>query len=125
MSDGQSVLIVDDDDAFRERLARAFKERGYAVRTAPDGDTAIRLAAEESPELAIVDLRMPGPSGIDVVKALHANDATSKIVVLTGYGSVTTVVDAMHHGELPAKADRYGIAVCSTRRPQGGCARHP
>lgn len=98
MTDEKSLLLVDDDEAFRERLARALKARGYAVRTAPDGDTAIRLAQEDSPELALVDLKMPGPSGLDVVRALHKNDATTKIVVLTGFGSVSTVVEAMKLG---------------------------
>lgn len=98
MSDAKSLLIVDDDDAFRERLGQAFVERGYLVRTAADGARALVLAAEESPELALVDLKMTGMSGIDLVRALHGNDATTRIIVLTGYGSVATVVDAMHGG---------------------------
>ena len=61
---GPSLLLVDDDAVFRERLARAFRERGWEVRTAGTADTALELAREDSPECAVVDLRMPGKSGL-------------------------------------------------------------
>ncbi|NLY95298.1 MAG: response regulator transcription factor [Myxococcales bacterium] len=93
-----TILLVDDDETFRKRLARALTERGYVVREAPDGEAAIASAREESPELALVDLRMPGPSGLEVVKALHALDPSTKIVVLTGYGSIATALDAVRLG---------------------------
>src|SRR5690606_10014170 len=94
----QTLLVVDDDERFRTRLARAFRERGFAVREAADGAAALALAREESPELAVVDLRMPGASGLEVVRALHALDPTTRIVVLTGYGSIATAVEAMRLG---------------------------
>jgi two-component system, response regulator RegA len=93
-----TILLVDDDDTFRRRLARALAERGFVVREARDGESALASARDESPELALVDLRMPGPSGLDVVKALHALDASTKIVVLTGYGSIATALDAVRLG---------------------------
>ncbi|HEY1097479.1 MAG TPA: response regulator [Myxococcota bacterium] len=95
---GRSLLIVDDDDVFRERLAKSFAARGYDVRTAADGAVALQLAQQESPELALVDLRMPGPSGLDVVEALAGIDAATRVVVLTGWGSVPTAVDALKKG---------------------------
>jgi two-component system response regulator RegA len=98
VSDGASILLVDDDDVFRERLAEALRARGLSVRTASDGESALSLARDESPEVAFVDLRMPGLSGLDVVQALHAIDPDTRVVVLTGYGSVGTVVDAMKLG---------------------------
>jgi two-component system response regulator RegA len=106
----QSLLVVDDDDPFRARLARAFRERGFVVREARDGDEALALAREESPELAVVDLRMPGAGGLDVVRGLHEIDPTTRIVVLTGYGSIATAVEAMrlgavHYVAKPADAD--------------------
>lgn len=108
--DAQTLLVVDDDDVFRRRLARAFAERGFAVREAADGDAALVLARAESPELAVVDLRMPGPGGLDVVRGLHEVDPTTRIVVLTGYGSIATAVEAMrlgavHYVAKPADAD--------------------
>ncbi len=93
-----SILIVDDDEVYRNRLARAFADRGYDVRTGSDYDTAVVAATEESPELAVVDLKMPGKSGLELVKALHEIDASTKIVVLTGYGSIATAIDAMRLG---------------------------
>ena len=85
-STGKSVLVVDDEEVFRTRLARALENRGYEVSCAADGDEALRLARTDSPEYAVVDLRMPKMSGLELVRALRALDATTRIVVLTGYG---------------------------------------
>ena len=105
-----SMLIVDDDEVYRNRLARAFVDRGYDVRTASDYDTAVTAASSESPELAVVDLKMPGKSGLELVKALHEIDPATKTVVLTGYGSIATAIDAVRLGATyylskPADAD--------------------
>ncbi|HEY0465101.1 MAG TPA: response regulator, partial [Polyangiaceae bacterium] len=61
----RSVLVVDDDDVFRTRLGKAFQDRGFDVRTAPSALEAVRLAQQDSPEFAVVDLRMPGASGLE------------------------------------------------------------
>lgn len=98
MSDAQTFLVVDDDETFRERLARALRKRGYEVRTAPDGETAVALARDDSPELAVVDLRMPGMSGLELLRALHELDPTTKVVLLTGWGSIATAIEAMRLG---------------------------
>ena len=105
-----SILIVDDDEVYRTRLARAFVDRGYDVRTAQDYDSAVVVATEESPELAVVDLKMPGKSGLELVKALSEIDPATKTVVLTGYGSIATAIDAVRLGATyylskPADAD--------------------
>lgn len=94
----RSVLVVDDDDVFRTRLGKAFQDRGFEVRTAPSAELAIRLAHQDSPEFAVVDLRMPGASGLDVVRELHAIDPATAIVMLTGYGSIATAVEAVRAG---------------------------
>ena len=98
IDEAASFLIIDDDDVFRERLARALSERGFAVRDARDGAAALLAAKAESPEYAIVDLRMPGMSGLDVVKELRALDEHTRILMLTGWGSVPTAVEAMRLG---------------------------
>lgn len=105
-----SMLIVDDDEVYRNRLARAFVDRGYDVRTAQDYDTAVAAAQHESPEFAVVDLKMPGKSGLELVKALVEIDPSTKSVVLTGYGSIATAIDAVRLGATyylskPADAD--------------------
>ena len=94
----RSVLVVDDDDVFRTRLGKAFHDRGFDVRMAHSAAEAIRLALQDSPEFAVVDLRMPGASGLDVVRELHAIDPASVIVMLTGYGSIATAVEAVRAG---------------------------
>ena len=66
-----SILLVDDDAILRERLAQAIRARGYDVRTAGNADEAMREAERDSPEMAVVDLKMPGGSGIDVLRSLR------------------------------------------------------
>ena len=93
-----SLLLVDDDGVYRERLAKAMTARGYEVRTAADTEAAVALAEAESPELALLDLRMPGESGLDLLRRLKAIDPTTKILMLTGYGSITTALEAVRLG---------------------------
>lgn len=93
-----SILLVDDDAVFRDRLARALAARGLDVWAADGPEEALARAREETPEYALVDLRMPGGSGLDLVQALHALDATTRIVVLTGYGSIATALAAVRLG---------------------------
>ncbi|UJR86485.1 response regulator transcription factor [Sandaracinus amylolyticus] len=105
-----SILVVDDDDVLRERLARALAQRGLAVRTARDADEAASLAHAESPELALVDLRMPGPSGLALIRTLLEIDPHTRVVVLTGYGSIATALEAVrlgavHYLQKPADVD--------------------
>jgi len=90
-----SILLVDDDENFRERMARALRDRGHDVRTAGSPEEADRLAREDSPECAVVDLRMPGGSGLDVVSSLRSIDPATAVVVLTGYGSIATAMDEL------------------------------
>ena len=108
--DRPSILIVDDDEVYRTRLARAFVDRGYDVHTAHDYDSAVALAQHDSPEFAVVDLKMPGKSGLELVKALGEIDPSTKSIVLTGYGSIANAIDAVRLGAAyylskPADAD--------------------
>jgi two-component system response regulator RegA len=105
-----SLLIVEDDAVLRGRLARAFRERGFEVREAPSGEVALQLAENDPPEHAVVDLRMPGMSGLDVVQGLKRADPSTVVVVLTGYGSIATALEAVrlgatHYLTKPADAD--------------------
>jgi two-component system response regulator RegA len=113
-----SILLVDDDDVFRKRLGRAFADRGHDVRLAANYDEALASARADSPQFAVVDLKMPGRSGLDVVRDLKAVDPTTRIVVLTGYGSIATAVDAVKLGAtqyLPKPADADEILAALTR----------
>lgn len=121
---GASVLVVDDDETYRARLVRALQSREYEAQGAPDGETAVALARKESPEYAVVDLRMPGISGLDVVRELKAIDATTNVVVLTGYGSIATALEsvrlgATHYLTKPADVDDIVAAWDRARQPPG------
>lgn len=107
---GQSILVVDDDDLLRQQLARAFERRGLEVRTAANIAEAKALITEESPELAVVDFKMPDGSGMKLLELLHQVDPTTKSVMLTGYGLIATAIDAVRLGatyflQKPADAD--------------------
>ena len=129
MSDAQTLLIVDDNEIFRDRLARAFADRGYEVRTAENHEQAIDAADDDSPEWAIVDLRMPGKNGLEVVRDLVDIDEQTKIVVLTGYGSIATAIDAVRLGAInylqkPADADDIIAAFSRGENPPMSGAEH-
>jgi two-component system response regulator RegA len=104
------LLLVDDDDTFRGVLSAALARRGYKVATAADAAEAIALAGGQRFDYAVVDLRMPGPSGLTVVEALVRDQPGIRIVVLTGYASIATAVEAIklgavHYLTKPADAD--------------------
>jgi len=105
-----SLLLVDDDVVFCQVLSAALTRRGFMVSVAHHVDAALHLAAQDPPEYAVVDLKMPGPSGLVLVEKLTALDGHTRIVVLTGYASIATAVEAIKLGAIhyltkPADAD--------------------
>lgn len=117
------MLIVDDDDRLRAALMRAFKLRCWDALAAAGMDEAIRLAEQLSPDLVTVDLRMPGENGLSIVRELRALDSTTFILVLTGYGSIATAMDAVrlgadHYMSKPADADQILAAFDSAGNVQ-------
>ena len=95
-----SIILVDDDDFFRKRLGRAFLKRDYQVFLAADYNEAMLTIRENRPELAVIDLRMPVKSGLELTKdALHMHPQM-RIVVLTGYGSIATATEAIKLGAI-------------------------
>ena len=118
-STAMSILIVDDDTTYRRRVMRAFQERGFEVRGADEVEQALVLARDESPELALIDLRMPGRSGLELVKELKSLEPSINIVVLTGYGSIATALEAVRLGAthyLTKPADVEEILAAFRRR---------
>jgi two-component system response regulator RegA len=106
-----TILVVEDDDAFRGVLVKALESRGYDVQGVADGEAAIALARQDSPEMAVVDLRLQDESGLDVVRALKEIDPSTAVVVLTGYGSIATALEsirlgALHYLTKPTDPDR-------------------
>lgn len=112
--DRASLLLVDDDATFCQVLARALEKRGFAVSVAHDV-----AAVANPPEYAVIDLKLPGPSGLALVQRLKALDAATSIVILTGYASIATAVEAIklgatHYLPKPADADEIIAALMRT-----------
>ena len=111
--DGQrttSILVVDDDEVLRDRLARAFRDRGLDVEAADGFQQAAQIVAAKSFDRAVVDLRMPGPSGLDLLKEIKRVSPDTEVVLLTGFGSISNAVEAIQAGAVnyipkPADAD--------------------
>jgi two-component system response regulator RegA len=107
---GPTILVIDDDDTLRERLARAFRERGHPTRTAASGREGLDLQEREPSDRVVLDLRMPEESGLEILRALLDRDPGVAVVMLSAYGSIPTAVDAVRLGALdfvvkPADAD--------------------
>ncbi len=120
MSDSDSILLVDDENFFRERLVKAFSKRGFTVCQACNYDEAMVMIEKHRPSMAVVDLKMPGKSGLEVVRDGLKIHREMKIVVLTGYGSIATATDAIRLGAysyLPKPVDVGGILKAFSKEP--------
>lgn len=95
-----TLLLVDDDETFCQVLAKALGKRGYAVSVAHSVEEGLAAAQDNPPEFAVLDLKMPGPSGLVLVEKLKELDAETRIVVLTGYASISTAVEAIKLGAI-------------------------
>ena len=91
-------LVIDDDDAFRTRLARAIASRGYKVFDSSCPDEAIAITKSEKPTHIILDLKMPKRSGLETLKEIKTFHETCKVLILTGYGSIATALEAVREG---------------------------
>ncbi|MCB9947805.1 MAG: ActR/PrrA/RegA family redox response regulator transcription factor [Rhodospirillaceae bacterium] len=112
----RSLLIVDDDAAFRTRLARAMERRGFEVVTAGSVAEAADLARQVAPAFAVLDLRLADGNGLDVVPVVSEARPGARVVMLTGYGNIATAVAAVKAGAVdylpkPADADQVEAAL--------------
>ena len=108
--DDKSLLIVDDDNPFRERLARAMEKKGFEVSQAESVKKGIEVVKTKKPTFAVVDLRLNDGNGLEVVKVIQNSNSNSRIIMLTGYGNISTAVAAIKQGAIdylakPADAD--------------------
>lgn len=111
-----SLLLVDDDQTFCQVLSGALQRRGFDVLVAHGVNEALDMIGHDAPEYAVVDLSMPGPSGLTLVKQLREMDEDVRILVLTGYASVATAVEAIklgatHYLAKPADTDEIVAAL--------------
>jgi two-component system response regulator RegA len=110
------LLLVDDDDNLRGVLTRALARRGFAVRAAANAEEALDMARARCPAYAVVDLKLPGLSGLALVPELKRLSPQMRILVLTGYASIATAVEAIklgatHYLPKPADADEVAAAL--------------
>jgi two-component system, response regulator RegA len=122
--DDRSLLIVDDDKPFCDRLARALAARGFAPRTANSVADGAALLAELAPAYAVFDLKLGDGSGLDLMRALKAKRPEARAIILTGYGAIATAVTAVKLGAFdylakPVSADEVAAALA----PDGAAER--
>ena len=120
-SDDNSLLIVDDDSRFADRLARAMEKRGFSCLIATSVFEGRQMATATPPSYAVVDLRLDDGSGLDVVNTVNQVKPTARVIVLTGYGNIATAVSAVKLGAIdylpkPADADAVEAALLSGGR---------
>lgn len=113
---GSTIMIVDDDEVFAGALARAMERRGYVPRLAHDFDSALASVTAAPPNFAVIDLRLPGGSGLMLVKRIRAIAMDVRVAVLTGFGSIATTVEAIKLGACyylgkPASTDEVLAAL--------------
>ena len=112
----KTLLILDDDDPLRGRLARAMQKKGFTVKEAKSVSEGLQIAKNSTPSFAIVDLRLEDGNGLDVVKELSKAKKECRIVMLTGYGNLPTAVAAVKAGAIdymakPVDADDVEAAL--------------
>ena len=114
----KSLLIVDDDNPFRDRLSRSMEKKGFSVTQAESVRSGIFKAKEIKPAFAVIDLRLEDGNGLEVVKEIQQSKKDSRIIMLTGYGNIPTAVAAIKAGAIdylakPANVDDIEVALLS------------
>lgn len=116
MTEKPIILLVDDDAAFRTVMAAELSRSGYEVRTAATGEEALSACAHGEPQVILLDLQMPGISGLDVLTRLQERDTPGEVIMLTGHGSIDTAIEAIRIGAFdyvskPCPLDELEIRV--------------
>jgi two-component system, response regulator RegA len=127
LPEDRSLVLVDDDRSFVQRLARAMETRGFEVRTAHSVAEGLELIRQKAPAFAVVDMRLEDGNGLDVIAALSELRPQARTIVLTGYGNIATAVSAVKLGAVdylakPADADDVTDALLA---PHDEKARPP
>ena len=122
MPGDRSLLIVEDDKSFLQRLARAMEGRGFTVTTAESVADGLTQLETPSPAFAVVDMRLEDGNGLEVISALKRRRPDARAIILTGYGNIATAVNAVKLGAVdylskPVDADRRGRGAARARGP--------
>ena len=126
----RSLLVVDDDDPLRVRLARAMEKKGFQVKDAKTVENAIKSVKTSPPKFALVDLRLEDGNGLDVVQEINRLRKDSRIVMLTGYGNLPTAVAAVKAGAIdymakPVDADDVESALLAPTHSMAAPPENP
>ncbi|MFL2895163.1 MAG: ActR/PrrA/RegA family redox response regulator transcription factor [Candidatus Pelagibacter sp.] len=124
------LLIVDDDNPFRERLGRAMEKKGFEVIQAESVKKGIESVKLKKPGFAVVDLRLTDGNGLEVVKQIQESNSSSRIIMLTGYGNIPTAVAAIKEGAIdylakPADADDVEKALLANPSTKAAPPENP
>jgi two-component system, NtrC family, response regulator AtoC len=125
MDNGAKVLVVEDDADLRGLLLHRLESAGYRVSGASDGDAAVGAAREMAPDVALVDMMMPGISGMDLIQSLREVSSGTQIVILTGHPSLDTAISALREGvfDYLRKPDDIGRVADIVRKALDGASR--
>ena len=126
----KSLLIVDDDNPFRERLARAMEKKGFQVSQAEGVKKGLESVKQKKPAFAVVDLRLGDGNGLEVVKEIQSSNSKSRVVMLTGYGNIPTAVAAIKQGAIdylakPADAEDVEKALLADPKTKAQPPENP
>ena len=111
-----SILMVDDDAAFRHVMSGELSRLGYHVSAVGSGEEAVQRVAADEPEVVLLDLRLPGIGGLEALKAIHANAPATEVIMLTGHGSIDTAIESIRIGAFdyvvkPCPLDELDIRI--------------
>ena len=128
--EGEVLLIVDDDKAFLQRLARAMEKRGYITETAESVAEARAKVETANPAFAVVDMRLEDGNGLDVIEILRHRRPEARAIILTGYGNIATAVTAVKLGAIdylskPADADEIHAALTQQKDERAAPPENP
>lgn len=93
-----TILIIDDDDQLRRSFERLLAEEGYEILSAPSGEAGLNIIQERTPDLVILDMRLPGMNGFETFKAIHATESKLPVIIMTAYGTTETAIEATKMG---------------------------
>ena len=117
------ILVIDDDEDLRERLKRLLELNDYQIYTAEDGQKGLEIFDKESPQIALVDIRMPGIDGIEVLKKIKQKSEETEVIIITGHGAIASAIEAVREGafsyiQKPIEYERLSIDIKSALKKQ-------
>jgi two-component system response regulator RegA len=126
----RTLLIVEDDKVFLQRLARAMEKHGFEVRTAESAGEGLQEVEKSAPAFAVVDIRLGDGNGLDVISALKQRRPEARAIILTGYGNIATAVNAVKMGAVdylakPADAEDVVAALLAIEGRKAESPEHP